>query len=71
MLRPTVADAATLPPRPLSSLAELSGFQTKPLDTDKGAGFEEVLKIEGLGGVVGKKDKDCTLSGGKEECEKQ
>jgi len=55
----------------LGALAQLSGFQAKPLAPESGAGFEEVLKIEGLGGVVGKKDKDCTLSGGKEECEKQ
>ena len=52
----------------LDALAQLSGFQAK---RDSGAGLEEVLKIEGLSGKVGKKDKDCTLSGGKEECEKQ
>jgi hypothetical protein len=55
----------------LDALAQLSGFQAKQAERDSGAGLEEVVKIEGLGGKVGKKDQDCTLSGGKEECEKQ
>jgi hypothetical protein len=55
----------------LDALAQLSGFQAKQAKRDSGAGLEEDFKIEGLGGKVGKKDKDCTLSGGKEECEKQ
>lgn len=62
----------------LDALAKLSGFMPSatpanpseaPTTVAGGGddGLEGILRIEGLGGPVGKSDKDCTLSGGKME----
>ena len=57
----------------LDTLAQLSGFSMQPSQPAAGRdeGWEEIIRIEGLGGPVGKTDKDCTLSNGDAECKKK
>ena len=55
----------------VDELAQLSGFSpAAAAGRAGGAGNPADLGIQGLGGPVGKSDKDCTLTNGKEECEK-
>ena len=55
----------------VDELARLSGFSPEAAAARTGgAGNPADLGIQGLGGPVGKSDKDCTLTNGKEECEK-